>query len=45
MTEAHLLALVDAWPPAVLPHLKSFAPGSSLTDHRVHPADARARQP
>ena len=31
MTEAHLLALVDAWPPAVLPHLKSFAPGSSLT--------------
>ncbi|MGG2397066.1 acyl-CoA thioesterase [Pseudomonas sp. SH1-B] len=31
MTEAHLLALVDAWPPAVLPHLKSPAPGSSLT--------------
>jgi acyl-CoA thioesterase len=29
--EAHLLALVDAWPPAVLPHLRSPAPGSSLT--------------
>jgi len=29
--EAHLLALVDAWPPAVLPHLSSPAPGSSLT--------------
>ncbi|BCG23734.1 acyl-CoA thioesterase [Pseudomonas tohonis] len=28
---AHLLALVDAWPPAVLPHLRSPAPGSSLT--------------
>ncbi len=31
VTEAHLLALVDAWPPAVLPYLKSPAPGSSLT--------------
>ncbi|WP_407290993.1 acyl-CoA thioesterase [Stutzerimonas zhaodongensis] len=31
VTVSHLLALVDAWPPAVLPHLKSFAPGSSLT--------------
>lgn len=31
LTVAHQLALVDAWPPAVLPHLKSFAPGSSLT--------------
>ncbi|TBU97668.1 acyl-CoA thioesterase [Phytopseudomonas dryadis] len=29
--EAHLLALVDAWPPALLSHLKSPAPGSSLT--------------
>jgi acyl-CoA thioesterase len=29
--EAHLLALVDAWPPAVLPHLSTPAPGSSLT--------------
>lgn len=28
---SHLLALVDAWPPAVLPHLKTPAPGSSLT--------------
>lgn len=29
--EAHLLALVDAWPPAVLPYLSAPAPGSSLT--------------
>lgn len=28
---AQLLGLVDAWPPAVLPHLDGFAPGSSLT--------------
>lgn len=31
VTEAHLLALVDAWPPAVLSHLSTFAAGSSLT--------------
>lgn len=31
VTEAHLLALVDAWPPAVLSHLKQPAAGSSLT--------------
>lgn len=31
MHEAHLLALVDAWPPAVLPHLSAPAAGSSLT--------------
>lgn len=31
LTIAHQLALVDAWPPAVLSHLKTFAPGSSLT--------------
>ena len=31
VTVSHLLALVDAWPPAVLPHLNSFAPGRSLT--------------
>ena len=31
LQEAHLLALVDAWPPAVLPHLKAPAAGSSLT--------------
>lgn len=31
LSEAHLLALVDAWPPAVLQQLKGFAPGSSLT--------------
>lgn len=31
MSEAHILALVDTWPPAVLPHLGKPAPGSSLT--------------
>jgi len=31
LTTATILALVDAWPPAVLPHLKSPAPASSLT--------------
>ncbi|QLC72267.1 thioesterase family protein [Pseudomonas sp. LPB0260] len=31
LDEAHLLALVDAWPPAVLSHLRAPAPGSSLT--------------
>ena len=31
VSEAHLLALVDAWPPAVLSYLKAHAPGSSLT--------------
>ena len=31
LTEAHLLALVDTWPPATLPHLSKPAPGSSLT--------------
>ncbi|MBV6288122.1 acyl-CoA thioesterase [Pseudomonas aegrilactucae] len=31
VTEAHLLALVDAWPPALLPHLSTPAPGSTLT--------------
>ncbi len=30
-TLAHLLALVDAWPPATLPLLKQPAPASSLT--------------
>ncbi|MDU8360449.1 MULTISPECIES: acyl-CoA thioesterase [Pseudomonas] len=30
-SEAHMLALVDAWPPALLPHLSKPAPGSSLT--------------
>lgn len=30
-SDAHVIALVDAWPPAVLPHLKSMAPSSSLT--------------
>ncbi|MGE7957555.1 acyl-CoA thioesterase [Pseudomonas sp. NPDC089530] len=31
LTEAHILALVDAWPPALLPHLSRPAPGSTLT--------------
>ncbi|SDY97820.1 acyl-CoA thioesterase II [Pseudomonas sp. NFIX28] len=31
MSESHILALVDAWPPALLPHLTSPAPGSTLT--------------
>jgi len=31
LTTAAILALVDAWPPAVLPHLDSPAPASSLT--------------
>jgi acyl-CoA thioesterase len=30
VTATHLLALVDAWPPAVLPHLSAPAAGSSL---------------
>lgn len=31
VTEAHLLALVDAWPPATLPYLNKPAAGSTLT--------------
>jgi len=31
VNEAHLLALVDAWPPSLLPHLKQPAAGSTLT--------------
>ncbi|MDT4857212.1 Thioesterase-like superfamily protein [compost metagenome] len=31
LTESHLLALVDAWPPATVPHLPSPVPGSTLT--------------
>lgn len=31
ITEAHLLGLVDAWPPAVLPMLTERAPASTLT--------------
>ncbi|WP_095055825.1 acyl-CoA thioesterase II [Pseudomonas sp. Irchel s3b2] len=31
VSEAHILALVDAWPPALLPHLKKLAAGSTLT--------------
>lgn len=31
LNEAHLLAMVDTWPPATLPHLSKPVPGSSLT--------------
>ncbi|WPN59690.1 thioesterase family protein [Pseudomonas sp. P9_31] len=31
VSEAHILALVDAWPPALLSHLKKPAAGSTLT--------------
>lgn len=31
VTATQVLALVDAWPPAVLSHLSRYAPGSSLT--------------
>lgn len=31
LTVSHLLALVDAWPPALASHLKGIAPASSLT--------------
>jgi acyl-CoA thioesterase len=31
LTEAHILTLVDAWPPALLPHLRKPAAGSTLT--------------
>lgn len=30
-TEAHLIALIDSWPPAVLQKLKSFAPCATVT--------------
>ena len=30
MTVSHLFALIDAWPPSVLPMFKTFAPASSL---------------
>ncbi len=31
ITDAHLIALIDAWPPAILTHLKAPAPASSLS--------------
>ena len=31
VTESHILALVDAWPPSLLPHLKKVVAGSTLT--------------
>ncbi|PAV26018.1 acyl-CoA thioesterase II [Tamilnaduibacter salinus] len=39
LTDAHIIALVDAWPPAVLQHLKGPAPASSMSWslEMVHP--------
>ncbi|MEP3563906.1 MAG: thioesterase family protein, partial [Marinobacter sp.] len=39
LTDAHIIALADAWPPAILPHLKGPAPASSLSWNLeiVHP--------
>lgn len=39
ITHSHLVALVDTWPPAVLPHLSQPAPASTLswTMELVHP--------
>ena len=31
LTEAHLVALIDSWPPATLQKLKSVAPCASIT--------------
>ncbi|MDX1755789.1 MAG: thioesterase family protein [Marinobacter sp.] len=44
MSDAHLVALIDAWPPAVLPHLTQPAPASSLswTLEFVYPRPALA---
>ena len=42
ITHSHLVALVDTWPPAVLPHLSKPAPASTLswTMELVHPMPA-----
>lgn len=44
LTDAHIIALVDCWPPAVLPHVKGPAPASSLswTLELVHPGPVLA---
>ncbi len=31
ISDAHIVALIDGWPPALLPHLKTPAPASSLS--------------
>lgn len=31
LTDAHIVALIDAWPPAILQHFKSAVPASSLS--------------
>jgi acyl-CoA thioesterase len=33
LTEAHLVALIDAWPPTILQKLKSFAPCATVSWH------------
>ncbi|MBN8430710.1 thioesterase family protein [Microbulbifer salipaludis] len=44
ITTAHLLALIDAWPPAVLAQLNTFAAASSLTwTLEMTPAAHRAK--
>lgn len=44
ISDAHIVALVDSWPPAVLQHLKQRAPASSLSWalEVVHPRPAIA---
>jgi len=44
LTDAHLVALIDAWPPAILPYLKRPAPASSLSWalEMVHPRPSLA---
>lgn len=44
MTDAHIIALADAWPPAVLQHLTKPAPASSMnwSLELIHPRPAMA---
>ncbi len=44
LTDAHLVALIDAWPPAILPYLNRPAPASSLSWalEMVHPRPSLA---
>ncbi|WP_165857052.1 acyl-CoA thioesterase [Marinobacter sp. JSM 1782161] len=44
MTDAHVIALVDAWPPAVLQHVKQPVPASSMSWslELVHPRPSMA---
>lgn len=48
MTDAHVIALVDAWPPAVLQHVKQPVPASSMSWSLeiVHPRpEMKANEP